>query len=196
MFGLGGLIGMGLGGLAGATSSRGYKCKQFDQAVGADDRSKYASSGLSRLDEMASGNKPLVSQANINRMLSGQNARLEGTADTARTRATERSIQRGEGSRSGILDKRLGDVDRDLLNAKRQQAGPLMGKLAMMQPQMKLQALGQMMPFIQGQDQMAAGEHGRLEDLAAKREAAGSSLHRGLAGLAGGSGGLSGGMFG
>lgn len=187
----GSMVGMGLGALAGATSSAGYKGKEFDPMVGKDDRQKYAQGGMSRLEGWASGKQPLAKQANINRLLSGQNKRLDAAGASARARASERAIQRGEGPRSGMLDKRLAEIDRDLIGAKREQAGPLMGQLAMQEPQYRMQAMSQMLPFLQGQEALAFQDHSRMEDLRAGRAAQGSALHRALAGAAGASGGLS-----
>ena len=187
----GALLGMGLGAAAGATSSRGYGGQQFDAMTDPAMREKYAKGGLSRLEGWSSGQQPITSQATINRLLSGQMGRIDASATAARARARERDIQLGGGGRGGSMQRRLGEIDREAIGAKREQAGPLMGQLAMAEPQYRMQALGMMLPFLQGQEQLAAQDWSRMEDLRAGREAAGSALHRGLAGAAAASGGMS-----
>ena len=177
----------GLGGLAGLTAPKPYGGKQFDLSTDQGQRKGFASGAMDFLGGAMRGDKPLVSQASINQMLSGSNARLEGTANAARARAQERSIGRGEvGNRGGMLEASLSGIDRSLLDAKRQQAAPLMGQLAMQQPQYRLQAAQQGLGFLQGQEQMALGEHGRMEGLRAGQAAYGSGLSRFLGGAAAG----------
>jgi len=177
-------MGIGLGAAAGATSPGGFDATRFDGALGDDDRSKYASSSMGRLDELASGKAKYNQQGMITRLTSGDRARVEGAADNARARATERSIERGEGGRSGMLDKRLAEIDREQIGATRQTTGPLMAQLAKRAPQLQLQATGQMLPFIQGQDQMAMQDHSRMQEAAAANKAAGSWYSRMFAGAA------------
>lgn len=193
------VAGMGLGALAGATSSAGYKGKAFDMATDAKSREKLAAAGTSRLEGWASGEKPMMSQANMNRLLSGQRSRLASSAAAARARATSRENQRGGiGARSGSLDRRLSEIDRSLIDAERQTAAPLYGQLAMAQPEYAMQAQQMGLQFLQGQEGMAQQDWERMEALKAARVAQGSALHRGLAGAAGAMGGMGGmgGLFG
>ena len=187
MPGLGGMIGGGPGLLSGATSSAGYRGKEFsDWLTDAGQDKSAAHSGMDFLSGAMTGKQPLMSQADINRLLSGQNARLEAGATAGRQRAGERAIARGEGRGSGMLESSLAGIDRSLLDAKRQTAQPLYGQLAQQMPEYRLRAAGMMLPFLQGQQGLRYGEHNRMEELAAARAAQGSAFHRALAGGAAG----------
>lgn len=186
--GLGKLFGGLLGGAVGGTASPGYKGQKYDQMIGSDDRKKYAGSGMSRMEGWASGDVPMMSQADINRGLSGQMGRLDATAETARQRAGERAVSRGEGARSGMLDKRLAEVDRSLLDAKRQTAAPIHAQQAAQKGQMMMSAQGMMNPMLQNAENLGYQDHSRMEKLAGAREAAGSGLHRFLGGFSAGMG--------
>lgn len=183
------MVGGGLvGGIIGGTSSPGYKGQKFEQMLADADRRKYGQSGAKRLEGWASGQKPLMKQADINRLLSGQMGRLDATAKEARTRATERSVGRGEGAHSGAKEASLANIDRALLDAKRQQGSAIHGQLAAQTPAFQLQAQNAQDRNLWNQEQMAYAEHGRLEELAAAREAAGPAWHRALAGMTSGMG--------
>lgn len=192
--GLSGMIGGGLGLLAGATSSAGYKGKEFGNwLTDSGQEKKHASQGLGFLSNAMTGRDPMMSQGAINQLLSGQDSRLEATAKAGRARAQERAIGRGEvGNKGGMLEASLAGLDRSLLDAKRQQAAPLYGQLAMQAPSYRMQAAGMMLPFLQGQQGARMGEHNRMEDLRGARAAAGSTLHRALAGGAAGFAGAGG----
>lgn len=185
--GLGGMISGGLGLLTGATSSAGYKGKEFQNwLTDADQEQDYSRQSLGMLSDVMTGSRPLVSQGDIQQLLSGQDARLEAGAQAGRERAMERNIGRGMGRRSGQLEASLMGIDRALLDAKRQQAAPLMGQLAMQMPNQRMQAAGMMLPFLQGQQGIRMGEHERMEGLRGARAAQGSQLHRALGGMAAG----------
>ncbi len=186
MFGLDNIIGGGLGLLSGATSSAGYKGKAFGQMTDADTRRDAFGRGLSRTEGWASGEQPLYSDATINQRISGQNARLDAAAGEARNNASERNIQNGMGPRNGGLENRMGEIDRSLLDAKRQQAAPLYAQLAMQEPEYKMRAQSMLFPVLSQQEQIALAEHQRIEELKAARAAQGSQLHRALAGAASG----------
>lgn len=186
MFGLDNAIGAGIGALSGATSSAGYRGHAFEPMLDDEERGDYAHSGMSRLEDWSSGSQPMVSQATINRLLSGSMGRLDAEADASRTRATEQSIQYGEGPRGGMRRKQLGKIDRNLLDAKRQTQAPILGQLAMAQPEFQMRAQGMMLPFLSDAERMAYSDHIRMEDLRAARAAQGNQFHRALAGAAAG----------
>ena len=185
----------GLGLLAGATSSAPYGGKAFEGMIDADTRRDMAGRSLDRAEGWASGEKPLWSTSTVSRLTKGPEAELEGAATAGRARAGERAIQRGEGPRSKMLDKRLSEIDRSLIDAKRRQKGPLLAQLTMQEPEYRMRSQAMMFPWLQASEAMNFEDWARLEQMKAAKKAAGSQLHRALAGAAGAFGG-GGGMFG
>lgn len=184
-----------LGAAAGATSSSPYGGKPFEGRLFDDKATRdYAGRSLTRAEGWASGDKPIQSQATINRLTSGSRARLGSAAAQAHENANERWIASGEGPASGSLDRRHAEIDRSLIDAQRQQEAPLLGQMAMREPEFQMQAQGMMMPWLQHAEQMSFEDWQRLEQMKAAKQAAGSALHRALAGGAAGFGGNYGGQ--
>src|SRR3990167_4886885 len=175
------MIKMGLGAAAGATSSAPYGGKPFDGLFDEDTRRDYAGRSLGRAEGWASGENPLWSNATVSRMTKGSEAELEGAATAGRARAGERAIARGEGPRSKMLDKRLTEIDRSLIDAKRRTKGPLLAPLPMQEPEYRARAQAMMFPWLQQSEAMSLEDWVRLEQMKAAKKAAGSQLHRTLA---------------
>lgn len=184
----------GLGAAAGATSSAPYGGTAYKGDMTDDERRDNYGRSISRVEGWADGSQPVQTQATISRLTKGSEADLEGTAAGARQRASERALQLGGGPRGSMLPKRLGEIDRSLLDAKRRLKGPLLANMQAQEPEYRMRAQGMLFPQLNLQEQMDFQDWQRMEEMKAAKKAAGSQLHRTLAGAAGAMGGGS--MFG
>jgi hypothetical protein len=143
---------------------------------------------------MLQGNQPLMSPEEMRAHLGPQRAQTAADAASARKRTNERGISMGHGPRSGMVEETMGEIDRAELGANRQSYANLLGNLALMRPQLQMQAAGGLGNLTMADLQGSRQEQYNAYQAAAARKAAPSRWESAIGGALSGAG--MGSMFG
>lgn len=151
-------------------------------------RKEWAAAVQRYWQDMATGKTPLMSQADINRQVSGSYGRLDADARAERQRIMERSMGT-QGRLGGMETASMDELGRSLLGQKRQLEAGVQNTLAQQAPAMRL-AYGQANMGFLGNEQNTANQMALQQyQVDAARKAQGSPLFRGVMGAAGALGG-------
>lgn len=187
------LAGAGLGALGGAFAKKPMAYQPIDQITDLGYRQEYGRGALDYLQEMGQGGKPLMSQAEIARQLSGSYGRLAAKEAAERMRIAERAMGR-QGSMGGMAEASAAELGRAGLGEARQLEAGVQNQLASMTPQMRLQATGMGLGQINADQRQYADEmHRKFAQDSARQQFSkwGNILGGAVAGM-----GAMGGMFG
>lgn len=190
------VAGAGLGALGGALKKNVPRYQQFDQMTDGGYRQDYSQDVMNYLRQMATGQQPLMSQAEINRQVSGSYGRLDADTAAARERIGERNLAR-QGSMGGMAEASMAELDRANLGQKRQLEAGIQNQLASQAPTMRMNAAGMGLNFLSDQERIALGEHQTAQANAAQRSQFskwGNIIGGAISGMSAASG--MGGMFG
>lgn len=194
------IAGAGIGAIGGALKRKPMAYKMADQVTDMDFRKQYAGDTLGYLQDMSSGNKPLMSQAEINMQLTGSRGRLAGDMAAERMRIAERALGR-QGRMGGMAEASMAALGREGLGQSRQLEAGVQNSLAQQAPGLRLQAAGMGLGQINADQDRYLDEYHRKFAQDAQRQqfsrfgnilggaVSGASSMSGLGGLFGGGGG-------
>lgn len=194
------VAGAGLGAIAGAMKKKPMAYKPVDQMTTPDYRKDFSGDVLGYLRGMADGSKPLMSQAEITRQLSGSRGRLFADQDAARMRIGERALGR-QGRMGGMAEASMAALDREGLGQSRQLEAGLQNTLASAAPAARAQAANTGLNFMRGdQNEYLDEMHQKFQQDMARQQFSkwGNILGGAVSGMsaASGMGGMGGGMSG
>ena len=158
-----------LGGLGGAMAKRPQAYTPYQTMTDPTQRSQFSGQVLNSLQGWATGNKPLMSQAQINEQTSGARGRLAANQQAERMRINERALGR-QGRMGGMQEASMAALGREGLGQQRQLEAGVQNQLAQETPQMAMEASKTGLGFVQGQENNAMDEYHRQMQAAAARQ--------------------------
>lgn len=152
------LLHAGLGALGGSRGQEPYAYQQAPMLTEQPYRQDYTKRQLDFLDGMASGDKPLMTQGQINSQLSGSRARLDSDFAAGAQRISERALGR-QGRMGGMAEASLSELERARLGEGRQLEAGVQNTLASQAPGLRLNAAQAGLGFMSDEQQRAIAQH-------------------------------------